>query len=555
MKKKFLLICCSISIVSWSYSQGIGIGGTPNSSALLDLQSTSKGLLIPRMSKTDRGNISLPPTGLLIFQNTDTVGFYSNTGTPASPAWKRLDGAATVPAGTIVMSENFPDVALTAAGFNVFRIMYVDSVAQFGAYGNWSKMDTTNGPFNGSGPLVQKSAVGGSYIFTYGTQYSPDQSLYTLFNLTTNTWVKLTPPAGASAFRDAPFVLWTGTEFIIWGGNGANDGYRYNPATNIWTTMSPVNAPSPRDFPNTCFTGTHFIVWGGADAGTSTALTTGAKYNLANGLWSVMNPTNAPASFSNMSVAANGNAMFVYGGIGAGYVYSNKVSKYDVPTNIWTQYTPLGTAVPVRDNTTMFSHPGYLYISGGTQSTQFTSTQLADGYVYNIATNTWSANVGRLGYANCSVVQLANKLFTFGGNITGTTYTNEFFVRDIAAASPVATSLGTLPLSPRMLTYGDTLAGNRILFFGGTTFTSAKYVPYRDGVIYNVAANSSDPMSSDGTPPATFTGIGKTVAGKFTLFNISDPSNVPIKEGYIYTPDVNGFGNPQKTKLYLYKKN
>ena len=69
-----------------------GIGTTaPNVSAKLEIASTDKGLLIPRMTSTQRGNIASPANGLLIYQTDGVVGFYVNTGTAASPAWTRIN--------------------------------------------------------------------------------------------------------------------------------------------------------------------------------------------------------------------------------------------------------------------------------------------------------------------------------------------------------------------------------------------------------------------------------------------------------------------------------
>ncbi|MCY7409370.1 MAG: hypothetical protein LH473_03795, partial [Chitinophagales bacterium] len=54
-----------------------GIGtSTPNASSLLDIVSTTKGLLIPRMTKTQRDAIVAPIAGLMIYQTTNTPGFY-----------------------------------------------------------------------------------------------------------------------------------------------------------------------------------------------------------------------------------------------------------------------------------------------------------------------------------------------------------------------------------------------------------------------------------------------------------------------------------------------
>ena len=58
----------------------VGIGNTdPDNSSMLDITSTSKGLLIPRMTSTQRGNISNAVEGLLVF-DTDTASFWFYSG-------------------------------------------------------------------------------------------------------------------------------------------------------------------------------------------------------------------------------------------------------------------------------------------------------------------------------------------------------------------------------------------------------------------------------------------------------------------------------------------
>lgn len=47
---------------------------SPNAAALLDLTSTSKGLLLPRMTKAQRDAISSPPDGLAVYQTDNTPG-------------------------------------------------------------------------------------------------------------------------------------------------------------------------------------------------------------------------------------------------------------------------------------------------------------------------------------------------------------------------------------------------------------------------------------------------------------------------------------------------
>jgi len=70
----------------------VGIGTTsPNSSALLDVSSTNKGALLPRLNTTQQNAISSPATGLIIW-NTDSLTLCQYTGV----SWRRIGNAAWV---------------------------------------------------------------------------------------------------------------------------------------------------------------------------------------------------------------------------------------------------------------------------------------------------------------------------------------------------------------------------------------------------------------------------------------------------------------------------
>jgi trimeric autotransporter adhesin len=66
-------------------------GSTADASALLDVKSTAKGVLVPRMTKADRNGITSPATGLLVYQTgPDSAGFHFYDGT----AWRWLSTAS-----------------------------------------------------------------------------------------------------------------------------------------------------------------------------------------------------------------------------------------------------------------------------------------------------------------------------------------------------------------------------------------------------------------------------------------------------------------------------
>lgn len=70
----------------------VGIGtATPAASAILDLTSTSKGILIPRMTAAQKNAIASPSTGLLLFQTDAPAGFYYYNGS----AWLNIANLGT----------------------------------------------------------------------------------------------------------------------------------------------------------------------------------------------------------------------------------------------------------------------------------------------------------------------------------------------------------------------------------------------------------------------------------------------------------------------------
>jgi uncharacterized protein (TIGR02145 family) len=74
MKKLIILIAIFTTFASTAQSVGINADGSAaNASAMLDVSSTTKGFLPPRMTTTERDLIASPATGLVIF-NTTTNG-------------------------------------------------------------------------------------------------------------------------------------------------------------------------------------------------------------------------------------------------------------------------------------------------------------------------------------------------------------------------------------------------------------------------------------------------------------------------------------------------
>jgi len=108
MKTKITTLFLFFLLLSAGYSvsaQNVGIstdGSAPDNSAMLDIKSTSKGLLIPRMSEAERLAIPNPAIGLMLYQTDEVAGFYYNKG-PATN-WEYVN-AAGVPGPKGVQGE------------------------------------------------------------------------------------------------------------------------------------------------------------------------------------------------------------------------------------------------------------------------------------------------------------------------------------------------------------------------------------------------------------------------------------------------------------------
>jgi|GEM_PF-5243143 len=80
---------CSSIYLSGLIAQGIAINtdeSDRDTTAILDVKSQDKGILIPRLTKSQRDSILNPATGLLIFQIDQNPGFYYHNGT----SWLQL---------------------------------------------------------------------------------------------------------------------------------------------------------------------------------------------------------------------------------------------------------------------------------------------------------------------------------------------------------------------------------------------------------------------------------------------------------------------------------
>ncbi len=92
MKKLFLLLIFFLPYIINAQVAINTTGATPDGSSMLDVSSTSAGMLVPRMTEAQRDAISSPATGLLIYQTDNTAGFYYWDGS----AWTKVGSSGSL---------------------------------------------------------------------------------------------------------------------------------------------------------------------------------------------------------------------------------------------------------------------------------------------------------------------------------------------------------------------------------------------------------------------------------------------------------------------------
>ena len=354
--KRLLFSLLLISITAFLAAQSVGIGTTsPDSSALLELSGTTKGLLIPRMTTAQRDSIANPAIGLQILNLDDMcIDIYDGVYW-SKHCGTRITGYDTIPS-TWKWSADFPGGRSYAVAFSIGSKGYMGT----GKTGSQATLDFWE--FDTlAGTWIQKANIGSQvraeacgfaingkgYI---GLGYDGDNTelpdLYE-YDPASNTWSQkaFLPVAG----RRMAAVFTIGSEAYISGGfiNGfpndiiVSEVWKYTPMSNSWTQENSLPwflagavgfTIDNKGFVTTGFTRSIF---------SSNLFPTDVCYQYLDGTWTTMSPFGGGVRYS-----ATGFSLNSRGYVGTGQTDALELHKdfweYDPASNSWQQTGDFG---------------------------------------------------------------------------------------------------------------------------------------------------------------------------------------------------------------------
>ncbi len=384
-----LIFTCLIFEIN-AQTGNVGIGTlTPDSSAILDIQSTEKGLLIPRMTNAQIGTIANPAVGLQVYSLDDNcihqyngskwlmdcaLDYLETTKPPVNDSWTRIgDFPSDFVERYGAMTFTLNGVVFVGTGFGG-NSLKKDLWKYEPNTDTWTQLNDFPNGFGERVGVISFVVNGEAYVGTGGGgTYNKDLWKY---DPITDSWTQMNDfPAGFEGrFHAVAFVLndtaYVGTGDIF--GPDEKDLWKYDPISDSWTEMN--------DFP-AGFDGREraisFVLDGEAYVGMGQNKYDLWKYDPVLDTWIQLNDVpfyNAlePAVFILLGE--------VYMGAGdASGGNDKKFLKYDPITDAWIQLNDFPSDFAARNRAIGFSIGSHAFV--GTGSSQ--NGELKDLWKYD----------------------------------------------------------------------------------------------------------------------------------------------------------------------------
>jgi len=382
----------------------IGIGISPDPSAILEVQSTNQGVLVPRIqlvSESVSDPVENPVISLLVYNTNNSLskgeGFYYWTGTRWASILSQDDG---VPTDGIILSESRTDFD----GFNYDGYHYISDYTQYLGQGQGQWLMKANIPtvpgasdmsciWTGDKLLAWSGRWGSTYLYypRAGGIYDPGSNIWTVMDTTFM-------PEGR--FGNATVYDPDSGLMVVFGGivsgDGINapfvvtpDGGVYDYLNDNWWSDMTLSPLAGRAYHTGVSIGSNkMIFWGGQDMA-GTYFNDGVVYDVTTNSWTPI-ASSGLAPRSNHSAIWTGTEMIIWGGVFGGGYFSDG-AKYNPITDTWTTLSSTGNPIGRFDHTAIWTGTEMI-IWGGSSTWGGANYKYGrrDGGRYNPVTNTWS---------------------------------------------------------------------------------------------------------------------------------------------------------------------
>lgn len=379
-----LLVWLMLPILSLGQSVGVNTP-TPHSSAVLDVNSTEKGFLPPRMTTAQRDAIASPSPGLVIYNSeTNCLEFWNASGwisTCATVAPCSKPPASTAAANSPVCAGQSLNLTATPVP---------------GATYVWSGPNGFNTTAQNPTISPVSAAHAGTYTLrTWALGCYSDPTTVAISVVTTPTWRQVASFPAAATLRGSIAAFGLNGKVYAGGGgtypgNYQSDFYEYDPVTNAWTAKAAI--PGQVRYGYTSFSdGALGHVVGGWHEG-ATYQSLHYAYDPVANSWAARLAHPTTLSEANVNQAEGVGGGYVLGGTNASGAcggYYSTLRYYDQATNTWTNKASIPGGNRAFPITMMIG--GYLYAGCGTVWAGGCNANYSDFYRYDPVANTWAA--------------------------------------------------------------------------------------------------------------------------------------------------------------------
>jgi hypothetical protein len=366
---------------------------------------------------------------------------------------------------------------------------------------------------------------------------------------TDDTWRTLAPRLPDPRIDHT--AVWTGSEMIVWGGEGGvllNTGGRYQPATDTWTPTSTGDGlPAPRRLHTAVWSGAEMIVWGGVGPA---ALGTGGRYDPQADTWTPTPTNGAPAARSGHTAVWTGFEMVVWGG--SGNVYLNTGARYNPSLDAWFA-TPTAANVPAprSGHTAVWTGTSMIVWGGVNTTTGYQNT----GGVYDPSLDTWATTSTGTNVASAradhTAVWSGSEMIVWGGSVAGVVILNTGRRYNPATNTWALVSAGTNAPSARF-NHSAVWTGTEMIVWGG----DGGIPLLNNGARYLPAADTWTPLAMGGAVPsarsghtAVWTGTEMIVWGGDDGISVVDTGGRfdPMEESWVPTATGKGIASARSS--------